>query len=100
MGHTVDFSPQALSDLEAIVSEIAKDDPFRAEGFGIELVEKTNILEEFPKIGAATPEFGDELIRELHHQPYRIIYLIREREKYIDILRYWHTSRGFLTLKP
>ena len=43
MGLTVDFSLQALSDLEAIVREVAKDDPVRAESFGMELVEKTDV---------------------------------------------------------
>jgi len=100
MGLTVDFSPQALSDLEAIVGEIAKDDPVRAESFGMELVGKTDVLEEFPRIGGKTPEFDDESIRELHHKPYRIVYMIQKNEDRVDILRYWHASRGFLTLKP
>ena len=38
MGYTVDFAPQALSDLEAGVKEIAKDNPDRAESFGYELM--------------------------------------------------------------
>lgn len=100
MGFTVGFSPQALSDLEAAISEIAKDDPTRAEGFGMELIEKTDVLEELPRVGGKTPEFDDESIRELHHKPYRIVYMIREDQGIVDILRYWHTSRGFLTLKP
>ena len=42
----------------------------------------------------------DESIRELHHKPYRIVYMIQENQDRIDILRYGHASRGFLTLKP
>lgn len=100
MGLTVDFSPQALSDLEAIVREIAKDNLIRGESFGMELVEKTDVLEEFPRIGGKVPEFDDESIRELHHSPYRIIYMIQEEQRRIDILRFWHASRGFPKLKP
>ncbi len=96
MGFTVDFSPQALHDLEAAVSEIAKDRPERAESFGIELVDKTDILEKFPFSGNIVPEFGDERIRELHHKPYRIVYEVREKQALVVILRYWHTSRGYI----
>ena len=98
MGYTVDFAPQALSDLEAGVKEIAKDNPDRAESFGYELVERTDVLEDFPRAGNIVPEFDDDRIRELHLKPYRIVYEIKDETNLVVILRYWHAARGFIKL--
>jgi toxin ParE1/3/4 len=34
-------------------------------------------LDRFPRRGRMVPEFGDPAVREIQHQPYRIIYEIR-----------------------
>jgi toxin ParE1/3/4 len=44
-----------------------------------------------PDIGRVVPEFNDELIRELIHSPFRIVYL-RER-KSINMIRVWRSER-------
>ncbi len=98
MGYTVGFAPEALDDLEAVVREIAKDNPERAESFGYELVGKTDRLENFPRSGNVVPEFGDDLIRELHLKPYRIIYQIFDNRSLAVILRYWHSARGYIKI--
>lgn len=94
MGHSVEFSPQSLDDLESAVSFIARDNPARAESFGNELIDQTDTLEEFPESGRIVPEFNDEKLRELIYEPYRIVYRINETKKEIEILRYWHSARG------
>ena len=94
MGYIIEFAPEALDDLEGIVREIAKDNPERAESFGYELVEKTDVLEDFPRSGKVVVEFGDDRIRELNLKPYRIVYQIIDEKTLVVILRYWHAKRG------
>lgn len=95
MGFAVSFTPEAETDLEVIVRHVAKDDPGRAESFGYELVDAALSLKIFPLRGKITPEFSESSIREIHHEPYRIIYRILPGGQGVDILRFWHGARGF-----
>ncbi|GEM_PF-4110781 len=45
------------------------------------------------------PEYEREDIREVFFHPYRIIYLIKDQEKFIEILSVIHEAR-FLSRKP
>ena len=94
MGYPVKFSPQAIDDLATVVSYIAKDNPRRAESFGNELIDQTDILENFAKTGRIVPELGEKNLRELVYKPYRIIYRINEAKEEIEVLRYWHAGQG------
>ena len=94
MGYAVDFSPQAIKDLAAAVSFIARDNPSRAESFGNELIDQTDTLEAFPESGRIVPEFQNEGLREIIYKPYRIVYRIKKDKKEIEILRYWHAAKG------
>ncbi len=93
MGWTLAFSPESLIDLESIVTYIAEDNPERAESFGYELIEQTDILEHFPESGRIVPEFKDTTVRELIHGAYRIVYRIQHTSSQVEILRFWHCSR-------
>ena len=47
------------------------------------IIEKTNILEEYPMIGRKVPEIDDENIREIFAYSYRILYEIKSDKVYI-----------------
>lgn len=40
------------------------------------------------------PELESPSIRELIHGPYRIIYRVREKDRLVEVARYWHGARG------
>ena len=56
MGCKIIFSPQALADLEEVVRHIAKDDPATAVRIGNALIDRVEILENFPLLGAPYPK--------------------------------------------
>ena len=51
MGYKVIFAPQALEQLEQTVRYIAQDDPAAAERFGNYLVDRAELLGDFPELG-------------------------------------------------
>lgn len=77
MGKKVIVAPSARSDLHGIVREIASDAPERAAKFGEALLDHAEQAGVFPRSGRIVPEFGRDDLRELIHDPIRIIYRIR-----------------------
>jgi toxin ParE1/3/4 len=94
MEFKVILMPAAIKDLEEITGHIAKDDDRVAERFGNELIDQTLPLAMFPEMGRVVPEFDDLTIREIIHDPYRIIYRVRRKIGQIHVLRFWHAARG------
>src|SRR5580765_2382729 len=86
------LTPQALDDLQQIVSFIARDNSERAYSFGNELIDKALSLENLPLRGRVLPELNDADVRELIHGSYRIIYEVLPEKIYV--LRFWHGARG------
>lgn len=86
------WTEPALDDMDAIFEFIAKDAPPYAVNFIQALMERTEQLEHFPLSGRAIPEAGDDNLRELIFQGYRIMYWIIN-EKRIDIIAILHGSR-------
>jgi plasmid stabilization system protein ParE len=68
------LTPQAISDLETIVTFIAKNNPGRARSYGYELIERALSIATFPERGCVVPEIGEASVREIIHGSYRIIY--------------------------
>lgn len=91
MGCKIIFSPQAIADLEEVVRHIAKDDPATALRIGIALIDRVEILEDFPLVGSLYPKRPG--VRKLVSRPYLIFYRVRPEENTVDILRYWHGAR-------
>ena len=91
MGCKIIFSPQAIADLEEVVRHIAKDDPTTAVRVGNELIDRVEILENFPLLGA--PYAKRPGVRKLVSRPFLIFYRFRETENAVDILRYWRGAR-------
>ncbi len=92
MGCKIIFSPQAIADLEAAVRFIAVDNPAAAVRVGNALIDRAAILESFPLVGSVYPKRPG--VRKLVSRPYLIFYRFRKTENVVDILRYWHGSRG------
>ena len=86
--------PAARDDLEDITGHISKDNEQAAERFGNELINRTLSLAQFPQMERIVPEIDDPEIREIIHNPYRIVYRVRPVLREIYILRFWHAARG------
>ncbi len=53
MVYKVIFAPTAIARLEDIVRYIAADDPATAKTFAMHLLERADLLSEFPELGSA-----------------------------------------------
>lgn len=88
----VKFTLQSISDLEDIASYISKDSAFYASLQVEKLIQRTDILAEFPHIGRVVPELNIKSIREIIEGNYRIVYKILNKET-IHILTFHHSKR-------
>jgi plasmid stabilization system protein ParE len=91
MGFKIIFSPQAIADLEEVVRHIANDDPVTAVRIGKALIDRVEILENFPLLGVTYSKRPG--VRKLVSRPYLIFYRPRPEENCVDILRYRHGAR-------
>ena len=94
MGFPVILTPQSEDDLAHIVRYIAKDNPDHAKAFGNLLIDKALSIGTLPERGRVVPELNDPSVREIIHEPYRIIYEIFHDPTVIYVLRFWHAARG------
>ncbi len=94
MGFPVILTPQSEDDLAHIVRYIAKDNPDHARAFGNLLIDKAFSIGTLPERGRVVPELNDPSVREIIHEPYRIIYEIFHDPTVIYVLRFWHAARG------
>ncbi len=78
MAHRIRWSPQAVSDVEAIAEYIERDSPFYAKAVVSKIVGVTRRLSEFPLSGRVVPEMKDDAFREHFVFSYRVIYRIEE----------------------
>ena len=83
----------AKADLQHIHDFIAEDSRQYARKVATEIVEKTDILDETPKLGKIVAEIKDENVRELHLYSYRILYEITGKN--IEVLAVIHKRRNF-----
>lgn len=77
MDYRIEWSPNALEDVENIAEFIGRDSPRYAAVVVDKILETARRVERFPKSGRMTPEFGVETIRERSVYSYRLIYRIR-----------------------
>jgi toxin ParE1/3/4 len=88
----VKFTEQALKDIEEIAHFISADSSHYASLQVQKIISKTDILENFPKVGRIVPEVKHKSVRELIEGNYRIIYFIFSKTE-IHILTVYHSSR-------
>ncbi|MBV9209504.1 MAG: type II toxin-antitoxin system RelE/ParE family toxin [Acidobacteria bacterium] len=77
MAYTVEWSPRAVEDVEAIALYISADSTAYTAAVIKKIIDTTRNLSRFPFAGRVVPEFGDENIREKFVYSYRIIYRIQ-----------------------
>ncbi|MEN6468981.1 MAG: type II toxin-antitoxin system RelE/ParE family toxin [Smithella sp.] len=77
------WAEPAKSDLRSIHDFIASDSKYYAKKVVQDVIDRTNILDEYPRIGRKVPEIGEENIREIFAYSYRILYEIKKETVYI-----------------
>ncbi len=86
------WTERALVRLEEISDFIAEDSPQIVRSLIERIFSATEQLEESPNSGDAAPEKGDDSVRQLICEPYRIIYQVGE---VVEILTVRHSRRLF-----
>jgi toxin ParE1/3/4 len=89
----VKWTIPAKLDLKSIHDYIARDSKYYAKKVSQDIIEKSEILNNFPKIGRIVPEIDDNNIRELLIYSYRLIYEVLPTD--ILILTVIHGRRNF-----
>jgi toxin ParE1/3/4 len=77
----VEWSPEALEDLEFVAEYIARDSKFYARAVVSKILDVSRNIKDFPLIGRMVPETGDERIRERFIYSYRLVYRLRDPDK-------------------
>jgi toxin ParE1/3/4 len=91
MAYKIIFAPTAIARLEDIVRYIAADDPATAKTFAMHLLDRANLLSEFPELG--TPYRKRKNVRRLRCDPYFIYYRVRHENHLIEVMDFWHSAR-------
>ena len=91
---TVLWTEQARADLAAIRAFISQDSAYYASVVVSRIIAATDRLAPFPESGRAVPEFGDPLVREVVHKPYRIVYRLVGLHE-VHMLAVHHSSQSF-----
>jgi toxin ParE1/3/4 len=80
MACIVRWSPQAISDVQAIAEYIERDSPFYAKAVVTKIMDSTRQLAEFPFSGRVVPELMDDKLREHIVFQYRVIYRVHDEQ--------------------
>ena len=83
---------KAINDLNEIAEYIAKESPRYADMVVDNIMDKTQLLKEYPEIGRIVPEINQPHIRELIEGNYRIIYEIIDKDT-IELLTIHHSAK-------
>lgn len=87
----VHWTEAALSDLRAVEAHFARHSPRYAQSLIERIFARSGDLADFPYLGPMVPEYGDETLRELFEDPFRIVYRVLEAK--VDIVAVVHASR-------
>lgn len=77
MDYQVSWSPEALEDVDAIATYIARDSSFYAAAVVQAILDAARTLEKFPFRGRVVPEIALDAIRERFVYSYRLIYRVQ-----------------------
>lgn len=91
----VRLSSSAELDLEEVIEFIARDSKIRAKKWMVEFQGKVESLCEFPLRHMLIPESHEMALplRSLNHYSHRVIYLVDEERKFVEIVRIYHGAR-------
>lgn len=82
------WSPTARRRAQQAVDFIAQDRPRVSVEWFDGLIERVELLRKFPDQGRLVPEWGDQAVREVLYDPYRVIYEVFP--DYVEILTISH----------
>ena len=86
------YTPQAVADLQRLYEFVAPKNPLAARKIAIEIQESAEKLKAFPKIGLPVSQAPNpDVLRDLYIGNYTIRYLITSTEL-IQVLRIWHNK--------
>lgn len=89
----VNYSQEAISDLQKVHDFISDKNPFAARRIAIDLQEGVERLKQFPQMGLPVLKAPEpETIRDLYIGNYTVRYLITD--EIIYILRIWHNKEN------
>ena len=91
------LSELALQDLKEIATFIGLHDPDAAQRYCHQMLDHAEGLALNPMVGVECPEFGEATVRSLVFRNHRIIYLVDAAAKVVQVSRFWHGARGFLS---
>jgi len=95
---TVAFAESALRDLEGIRAWYAEQGVPEVGGRLVaEIFQQVERLVDHPELGCVVPEFDQPFLRELIHQPFRIVH--RRDPVRVRVVRVWRSER-LLRLSP
>jgi toxin ParE1/3/4 len=87
------WTETAISQLEAIYNHVAQTSPEYALRLVDRLTGRSIQIAKFPFSGLKVPEHELNEVRQVLQGSYRIIYLIKEAEKRVEVLAVIHTTR-------
>jgi plasmid stabilization system protein ParE len=87
----VHWTEAALADLWAVEAYIGRHSQQYARGMVDRIFDRSAVLADHPLIGPVVTECGDDAVRELFEDPYRIIYRVLEDQ--IDVVAVVHSAR-------
>lgn len=93
MDHKVIWTDPAIDDLQAIVSAMAQNDPQRAQGRGNAILDHTDVLATFPRLGPVYETTGEQPVRVIFCDPYQIFYRILDDQHCVEIMHVRHAVR-------
>jgi plasmid stabilization system protein ParE len=80
------------------VDFIAVDRPHTSLAWLDGLVQRVDLLRELPEQGRVVPEWGDRTLREVLHEPYRVIYDVFDDR--LEIITLSHFRQELPAAKP
>lgn len=89
---SIRLTRSALDDLAEIHHFYTTEDaPEVGARLVAEIFEQVERLRKHPDIGRIVPEFGNPMLRELIHAPFRVVYW-REKSR-VSVIRVWRSER-------
>ena len=98
MSYLVQWSASALDRLLEILDFIARENPRSATRTVDEILERVEMLADFPRMG---PVFSDESgpdLRKLVLDDYLVVYLVRDEKRVISVIAVRHSRQRPMTL--
>jgi toxin ParE1/3/4 len=86
------WTETALQNLVAIHTYLAQTSPAYAQRVVDRLTRRSNQFAIFPKLGRVVPEFGNDRVREVIEDSYRIIYYLKSDDQ-LDVLAVVHGAQ-------